>query len=433
MNTEKMRSVMSCLPMLTVVACPAALWAILASGCANGSADGMGDGEPADMAEVGTDGDEARQDSDVSDHDVHDFFDGDSENNAEADADIDEADAVICEKRCHAEQACIDGQCTFSCSGVWVPGDYADIQAAVDALQPAGGTICLRPVTFTEEVYIRPAAALHIVGASADRTIIDGSISVGEGSGDATITLQGMGVTRGVRVTNLLPFSNDVKLLWSMISNPDGCGLDIYGNWNESQVLVDGCDISADPSHAAVRISRLRSGTSLSVTIQNSYLHAAAAGVDVDTDREDPGDPWSGPRPGDANAVIEILNDTLLGHDTALLVATPLAGVRLDVTYANTVIASNGIGIDLTGYDASTAVHRSNALYGNTTNYAGTAVPGPDYVTEDPLLDMSVAPPELLPGSPCRGAGDPDLAPPTDFWGTIRSGSIDIGAVQSAP
>src|SRR5262245_21771020 len=37
---------------------------------------------------------------------------------------------------CDADETCVDGACTYRCNGVNVPGDYASVAAAVDALEP---------------------------------------------------------------------------------------------------------------------------------------------------------------------------------------------------------------------------------------------------------------------------------------------------------
>ena len=74
--------------------------------------------------------------------------------------------------------------------------------------------------------------------------------------------------------------------------------------------------------------------------------------------------------------------------------------------------------------------HSNNALFGNTTNYSGVAVAGAAYVTADCQLDTSAGVPQTKAGSPCRGVGKVEGAPPVDYWNASRGPKIDLGAVQ---
>src|SRR5512139_822524 len=78
---------------------------------------------------------------------------------------------------CAAGQTCNAGNCTFGCAGASVPGDYATLQTAVDALAAVGqdATICIGNATLTEsQVFVRDQAShgktLQIIGESVDRS-----------------------------------------------------------------------------------------------------------------------------------------------------------------------------------------------------------------------------------------------------------------------
>ena len=100
------------------------------------------------------------------------------------------------------------------------------------------------------------------------------------------------------------------------------------------------------------------------------------------------------------------------------------------VSYVNNIV-SNSTMVGVTVAASMTAVtHSNNALFGNTSNYAGSAVEGTAYVKADCQLDTSTGVPQTKPGSPCRGVGKLEGAPATDYWNASRGSKIDLGAVQ---
>lgn len=101
------------------------------------------------------------------------------------------------------------------------------------------------------------------------------------------------------------------------------------------------------------------------------------------------------------------------------------------VVYANNVFTgATTYGVERNG-SATDVTHGHDALWGNASNYAGSATDGPGTVKADCLLDTTGPAPALGPASPCRGVGDPTQAPPLDFYGVARGAKVDLGAVQS--
>jgi hypothetical protein len=76
---------------------------------------------------------------------------------------------------CHPGQTCVNGACEYvGCQGTKVPGDYATIQGAMNALGSIGGTICLQSMTYSENVDTSNTKPIAILGLSADATQIRG-------------------------------------------------------------------------------------------------------------------------------------------------------------------------------------------------------------------------------------------------------------------
>ena len=180
-------------------------------------------------------------------------------------------------------------------------------------------------------------------------------------------------------------------------------------------VVIDGCDIGATTTSTSYLVYVNGSGTSpLDVSIRNSYLHGGNYGV------------YFGGTTN-AQAKLSLVNNTIdKAQNGIYLAAAPTAAVN----YTNNIISnSTAVGVNVTvGMTAVT--HSNNALFGNVTNYSGAAVEGAAYVKTDCQLDMATGIPQTKAGSPCRGVGKPDGAPPTDYWNASRGTKIDLGAVQ---
>jgi len=184
-------------------------------------------------------------------------------------------------------------------------------------------------------------------------------------------------------------------------------------------LTLDGVDLSAtgtQPGLVAALGGSFDEEQELTLTVVNSYIHGAATGFSL-----------TGEIYYTATATFE--NNTFESNGTGVLDSLlDGTGESSTLVFFNNLVVNNMLGISSS--DASTFGY--NCLYGNTTNYAGSAVSGMGTVESNPLLDTE-SPPALGPGSPCRAVGDPTHAPSHDFYGRHRSTSIDIGAVQSSP
>jgi hypothetical protein len=134
-----------------------------------------------------------------------------------------------------------------------VPSDYATIQAAVDAASDSD-MVYVHPGTYYEHILLRPG--VHLIGAGAHRTVIDG-----EGLGENLIDFTGAAgaVVRGFTLRNVGP-------------RPGGCtsedALDCSGEWFASAVYGDGHD-------PATQLG----GCGSSVVLMHNVIEASDIGV----------------------------------------------------------------------------------------------------------------------------------------------------------
>jgi len=103
--------------------------------------------------------------------------------------------------------------------------------------------------------------------------------------------------------------------------------------------------------------------------------------------------------------------------------------IKATIAYVNNIISNSTmvgvtVGTGLTG-----VTHSNNALFGNTTNFAGAAVEGSGYVKSDCQIEITT---QTKTGSPCRGVCKTDGASAVDFWNAARGSKIDLGAVQGS-
>jgi uncharacterized repeat protein (TIGR01451 family) len=128
----------------------------------------------------------------------------------------------------------------------------------------------------------------------------------------------------------------------------------------------------------------------------------------------------------------EIINNTFVGNRAAIRVDRRVS--QASQVYRNNVIVQNGIGLEIEfGVDAGNPLWTNNLVFGNTTDYSGTAsLTGANgNISADPLfVDPAAGDYDLQPRSPAIGAGTSTNAPATDFDGLARVGSIDIGAFE---
>lgn len=317
---------------------------------------------------------------------------------------------------CRGDQTCSSSQCEYTCTGTQVPGDYATIQAAINATINGGSdvTICLKAQTYNEAVSISTSATtpknLTIQGVSSGSTTIS-SLSASSVP-FSSLTIRGVGFTGSVEFTNL---TSPVSLVGDKIASTSSYGLYDYG---ASDITVDGCDI-ASTSYYGVYFYPYYNGPAQKLTVRNSYIHDSGYGLYLST----------GSYSGSGSGTLSMVNDTFVNNGTALY--TYGSGVAVAFTYANDLIVnSKTYGIDQES-GSTTVTTKNNALFGNANNYSGTAVDGTGYVKTDVKLDSTQNPPGLSVGSPARQAADSTMAPATDFWGVARAATTDIGAIQN--
>jgi hypothetical protein len=295
---------------------------------------------------------------------------------------------------CRADQKCMSSVCTMPCIGTNVPGDYATVTAAISALGNTDATICLSGQSYSES----PSASgsgktLTIIGpnnARLNSLTVSGSYS--------KVYLKGFEVGT-LSISSPAPVDVTAMKLNQLYVQGSG----------STSVVVDGCNIEAMSSYG-VQVYRSYATSPGTVTIQNSWIHGAISyGVYLSAYQSQ-------------TTTVSLLNDTIEHNGTGIYASNS----AINLTYANDIIANNTqTGVYLTSVSAT---HSNNLLWGNQTNYSGSAVDGPGYVKADPMLDDE-SPPTPKKGSPVHGAGDMSKMPTKDFWASSRIGA-DIGAVQ---
>lgn len=358
---------------------------------------------------------------------------------------------------CRAGQACVAGACEYTaCVGQKVPGDYATLAAALAALASTGGTICLGASTYVEtpssNAY-QVTAPITIQGVSSAKSIVQVERIL---SFDATadVTIRGVALSkidepdggtdnyRGplstfssngatMTVEDSTVAGNSSEFGAAIIVS--GGGLTVRASkltgttqgavWvfaSSATVLLDADDVSAT-NGAAVYVDDFGgSGTwAPKVTVQNSWLHDSASGVAYD-------DTTSYGAVLDATLIVD--NDTFTHDATAIDLSGSEKSVA-SLSYFNDVFDANATAVSIVTKTTPTVTSGSNLFFGNANNFAGSALDGPNDVKADPLL-TGAAPPAPGAGSPALGVGDAAHAPPSDYWGASRAGSIDLGCVQ---
>ncbi len=322
-------------------------------------------------------------------------------------------------EQCHADQICEPSGCTFPCTGASVPGDYATLEAAVQALAGIpGSVICLAAQDYAEPGFVIYGDDLTIVGPSASETTISLMPSAPVRK---NVTFRGVTFTTPMRASGALNVSVDVHAIG--VRFEAGIDLDRGGSGSGASdvaVTVDGCDIRGG-------VFALDGSTGLQgdyfFTAMNSWFHDTPDDACVRASLSN----------SSAALTFDLRNNTIVGCETGVDVyrSSISGGNAVTLSLFNNIIANHtalGISIDVSGDEiVSTG---NNALFGNANNYAGAAVDGPGYVKMDCLLDDAAAPPSLGAGSPCLDAADAAQAPTNDYWGAPRSATPDIGAVE---
>ena len=418
--------------MLVVAACAA---------CGGGAGSGNDAGPPGDDAATSADAPPA---------------DGGSEATADSGV-VDAAATCGASVTCRGGQACVAGACEYTaCAGQKVPGDYATVSAAIAALAATGGTICLGASTYVEtpstSAY-QVTAPITIQGVSSAKSIVQVERNLAIDA-TADVTIRGVAISKidepDGGVDNYRGpigyFSSNGSTLTiessAVAGNASefgaailfsGGGLTVRAStltgttqgavWVFAQngtVLLDADDVSAT-NGAAVYVEDFGgSGTwAPKITVQNSWLHDSAAGISYD-------DTTSYGAVLDATLIVD--SDTFVRDATAIDVAgSEKSSVTLE--YFDDIFDSNGTAVSIVTKTAPTVGSGSNLFFGNQTSFAGSAVDGPNDVKADPLLGAG-APPAPGSGSPALGVGDAAHAPASDYWGSPRGASIDLGCVQ---
>jgi hypothetical protein len=318
---------------------------------------------------------------------------------------------------CRADQTCTDGACVFPCTGVTVPGDYATVASAVGALSEQGGTICILPGSYPEQVEVPFRAPLEIIGTSFEDVHLTSLVAPG-GSPIATnnvpnakLTLKGIDLQQLSVHRHLLPTDSSVDVIAVRVVPTQASAWSVFLNCPANiPVSFDGCDLS-NPHHSVLQICTL-AGDASSLTIQNSWIHGAPDnGVYLYSADAQP-----------ASLHVTLTNNTFTGNDTALFASKNF----VDVTYANNVFADNGVAVSVV--EVSNGHH--NAFEMNTTKFAGAAVPGDGDVDAGCTLDTAKNPPSLASGSACIDAADPATSTTVDYWAVPRGSQPDVGATE---
>ncbi len=284
----------------------------------------------------------------------------------------------------------------------------------MSALGPSGGTICLTGPSYTES--FSASTSLTIQGISAASTVVNGELIFNspvhlqgfQVSGDAQLN-GAPSVVENMGFVGLLEVNADATITASKIVNPGGNA--VYNqNGSNPTVLFDGVDISA-PANYGLYFG----GDTAKLTVQNSYFHDSSRGAVLAT-----------------SSSIAFVNNTFVNAGLALNIGCTDTSAVLAFTYENNLFVDNQVAVTVsTPCGGQMPLFASNGYYGNTNNFAGTAVDGAGDVKTDPLLQTTVTPPTLGAGSPAIGAGLTSVAPATDYWGNPRGASVDLGCVQS--
>ena len=312
---------------------------------------------------------------------------------------------------CVAGQTCDSGACTFGCAGTKVPGDYADLQTAIDALAAVGAdaTICVGAATLSgSQLYIRDQMnhnkSLTIIGESIDKSQIQSEIYVNTGWNK--VLIKGVHVNPGANRTavraNIGP-GNKLTVVASKLTGTYGIQIS-----NAADVLLDGTEITTTTGYGVYTYA---SSGQLTARVENSYFHGTGYAVYSST---------SG-----GSIMLQFVGNTVMTTDSGL-----------DLNGSTTALIANSLftgatDVSMRWANPANVTRHNNALWNNTTNYGGLAADGANYLKIDCMLDTSPRIPTLKTGSPCGNAGDKSVSSTHDFHGTARGAMPDLGAVES--
>jgi hypothetical protein len=306
---------------------------------------------------------------------------------------------------CRTDQTCQAGRCVYSCTGTQVPGDYATLQAAIGPLSDRDAVICYKVTgaAVDNTVSITSSQAipktLTIIGVSPDQAKVP---TINVTSGHSSVTFKGL-----VAETMTTNGTTKVTLDGGHVSYLS------VSTQQTGDVLLDGVDVGGTTQSYGIYAYVGNNATKIKV--QNSYFHDSYYGAYVYSSSS-------------YQADLQFLNNTFANNTNYAMYTQNSSNMKLTLA-GNIFTNCRGTALYLTSFQAGSEF-TNNLLFGNTTNYAGNASDGTNYVKADPMLDNGV-PPDTKPGSPARNAGAATRAPALDFYGVARGATPDIGAGQS--
>ena len=212
--------------------------------------------------------------------------------------------------------------------------EYPSIQAAVDDANP-GDTITIAEGTYKENVHVNKS--LTIIGAGADKTIIDGNrtgsvFNIGEGNPDIEVNLSGILIQNGIGTLDyILPMGEEIL----------GGGI-----LNNGTLTVDHCTIqnNGDPAGQWTSLPRTLGGGicssgNIKVTDSNILNNQANGGGGIFLDNY-------GNSPIELKS--EIIDSTISGNQ-AVSGAGGVSNYGGDLTIISSTISGNGAGYSYGG------------------------------------------------------------------------------------
>jgi len=310
-----------------------------------------------------------------------------------------------------------------SVAQIQVPGDYATIQAAIDAASP-GNTIAVSPGTYTGNLNFNGKNVTLQSVAGPSRTII-------EGSNGTAVQIGANGAIVGFTIRNAFgDFAGGMEahgagtlVKNNIFKSNTGFGAGIWGN-NASPIIDANIFLnnSCDEQYLSGVISFVN--TSSPLLVNNIMQNNPCRGINMTLP--------SGNTP-------QVINNTLVSNRAGIRVNRYTSVAQI---YRNNIIVGNDVGFEVDGgTDADNPVWQNNLVFGNGANYSGTAdqtgLSG--NISADPsFLDQAGGVYYPNAGSPLVDQGNGTGAPSADFLGRTRpvdgngdaSAVVDIGAFE---